>query len=102
MTQNKQWMLLYLGSLLVLGIFSAGGLPLILILGGIVGVIFGLFSDMSFENAMYFYATIGGAVVSFSVGLIYRIHLWGKVVNLVGFYLWCLGGIAAIGFEFYV
>ena len=48
-----------------------------------------------FKSALF--ACLIVSVALFIFGITKRKQLWGKIINAIGFYLWCIGGIISAG-----
>ena len=99
-SDKKHWLAVYLIPYTLVGIFTLGVGLFILPLGGTLGVIVGLSSTEPYFTSSFKLAlglALCVAIFLFIVGYKYRNKLWGKIINAVGFYLWCFAGVVGFG-----
>ena len=93
-----QWLLLYL-SPLVIGALIEGSKIMIIPLGAF-GVLVGLLAGAPYFTLPFKLAIGSSAAVAtalFILGIKFRAHLWGKIVDVLGAYLWCATGVIGFG-----
>ena len=96
----KQWLVIYLIPYAVVGILTLGTGLILLPLGGTVGVIIGLSSTEPYFTSsfkMILITVLLLAILLFIVGFKFHEKLWGKILNAVGVYLWCVSGLIGFG-----
>jgi len=98
--EKWQWIIVYLGPAAIITLLSLGYGPLILILGGVVGVFTGFTSEAPYFTSE-FRLLLGTActlcIVMFVTGIKFKDRFWGKALNSAGVYLWCVSGLFGFG-----
>ena len=110
MTKNsRDWLLVISLSILpivFLGVVLSGnmlGFAFLFLLGGTVGIPLGLTSsapNYAGDFGLYFAIALFTALALASFGLYHQKNIWGKILVIVGIYLWCFSGFMALSLSY--
>ncbi|WP_157719219.1 hypothetical protein [Halopseudomonas salegens] len=99
-SEKWQWGLAYAGPALLIAVPTTGLGLVMLPIGGFMGVFVGFTSDAPYFTTE-FRVLLGVAcllaVTLFLTGIKFRTKFWGKVLNSMGVYLWCVSGLVGFG-----